>query len=356
MPLEFEILQRQTDTGPSELRVDPTLWFAGGTVVFAAPVDISSGSADLIHFKVHRDILCMHSPIFQDMFSVPTPAQNEEMDGVPFVLLPDNGPDVQSFLRFIYIPTYEPRGLFEADYALKMAGALKLAMKYEAVEFAKHILDHLKEMWPADIKSWDRRYAVIKEAFDKEINEAWEAGFTGEPDDPMPEFINLRPDTVIAMIWGARCEDLAEFRSVLAIAYYDLACHPLRFTDALHEYLSTRDLQRVIRGRQNSLDKLLELIKIDSASAGMVTHRAATNVRCNDADCKIGRDIFWNHFWSGLCRSSDYVEFLADAKRRMETTRDGPKSCWSCACGIKAALEYARSELFSLLSELYLDM
>ncbi|KAL0960079.1 hypothetical protein HGRIS_011724 [Hohenbuehelia grisea] len=208
MPLESELLVRQTDAGPLVVRIDPQLWFSGGTVVFAAPVDISSDATDLIHFKVHRDILCMHSPIFQDMFSVPPPVHIEEMQGVPLVVLPDDGPDVQSFLRFIYIPTYEPKGFYEADYAPKMSGALRLAVKYEVAQFAKHILDHLKGMWPANLTDWDRRRRIINDAHLREFYIACENGYA--PDDPEIPEMDFRSDIAVSMICNARCEDIPE--------------------------------------------------------------------------------------------------------------------------------------------------
>jgi hypothetical protein len=69
------------------------LWFADGNIVLVA------GSST---FKVHRGQLERHSEVFNDLFSIPQPSNQELLDGSPWVELHDNPFDVFYFLKALY--------------------------------------------------------------------------------------------------------------------------------------------------------------------------------------------------------------------------------------------------------------
>ena len=82
-----------------------TLWFSRGDVVL---------STDTILFRVHKDMLSLHSSAFKDMFDLPSKddkntesvnsvIEPELYEGVPLVKLAgDEGKDVVHLLRAVY--------------------------------------------------------------------------------------------------------------------------------------------------------------------------------------------------------------------------------------------------------------
>ena len=82
---------------------DPDIWSDDGNVVIAVVEQTKEG--DVTHaFKCHKFTLCKYSSVFQDMFSMPSPAEAEEYDGVPVVVLPDPYQDVRGLLRMLDDP------------------------------------------------------------------------------------------------------------------------------------------------------------------------------------------------------------------------------------------------------------
>ena len=77
-----------------------TLYFEDGDVVLSAKD--KAGAATL--FRVDQRFLTRHSPIFADMFALPSGTEKrEEYAGVPIVHLPqDDAEDVTSMLQAIY--------------------------------------------------------------------------------------------------------------------------------------------------------------------------------------------------------------------------------------------------------------
>lgn len=84
----------------------PDLYFEDGNVVLSA----LNGSGDRSYFRVHKSILCKHSPVFEQMFMLPPLTEEDKVvetyDGVPAVDMPDSAEDVGSFLGVLYDPTY----------------------------------------------------------------------------------------------------------------------------------------------------------------------------------------------------------------------------------------------------------
>ena len=85
----------------------PALYYDDGTVVLSAVNQNGSRK----YFRVHRSILCKHSPVISDMFAIPPLLAEgsstriaEEYDGVAHVQMPDNAEDLVSFLTMFYDP------------------------------------------------------------------------------------------------------------------------------------------------------------------------------------------------------------------------------------------------------------
>jgi hypothetical protein len=73
----------------------PDLWFDDGSVVLKAENTL---------FRVHRTTLSTHSTVFSDMFGIPHPPGQDEIEGCPVVKLPDLANDVGYLLKALYNP------------------------------------------------------------------------------------------------------------------------------------------------------------------------------------------------------------------------------------------------------------
>ena len=61
-------------------------------------------SCDLVNFRVHQRTLAMSSPFFDDLFSLPQPQPSDEdvVDGLPVVRLPEDGEVLNSLTSMLY--------------------------------------------------------------------------------------------------------------------------------------------------------------------------------------------------------------------------------------------------------------
>lgn len=56
-----------------------------------------------IVFRVHQSVLSLHSPIFKDLFALPSPPEvNEIYDKAPLVRMPDQADDLEALLKAFY--------------------------------------------------------------------------------------------------------------------------------------------------------------------------------------------------------------------------------------------------------------
>lgn len=95
----------------------PTFYFPDGDIILAAPTIMSHCSHTGPHvspvpeqlFRLHRFMLIHHSPVFADIFTLPTPtestAADELYDGVPIVQMSDRADDLASLLNVLYDPS-----------------------------------------------------------------------------------------------------------------------------------------------------------------------------------------------------------------------------------------------------------
>ena len=72
---------------------DPEVWMEDGNIVI---------EAENVAFKVYKGILAHRSEVFRDLFSVPSPAEVESMDGVPIVHLQDSAADVKYLFLVLF--------------------------------------------------------------------------------------------------------------------------------------------------------------------------------------------------------------------------------------------------------------
>ena len=87
---------------PQDKTRDEDLYFDDGSVVLSA----NDSDGNTIYFRVHMSVLRKNSPVFRDMFSMPTPVAIDQYDGVPLVHVHDDAKEMKEFLQVLYDPWY----------------------------------------------------------------------------------------------------------------------------------------------------------------------------------------------------------------------------------------------------------
>ncbi|KAJ6492275.1 hypothetical protein C8R45DRAFT_825347, partial [Mycena sanguinolenta] len=105
-------------------------------------------------FRVSGAILATHSVVFRDMLSLPKPPNADNIDGCPFVVLPDAEKDVDSFLRAVFYPEYFESFPASTTFDI-ISSVLRLSHKYEIDSLRKRALIHLSHAHPTTLKEWD---------------------------------------------------------------------------------------------------------------------------------------------------------------------------------------------------------
>jgi hypothetical protein len=106
-------------------------------------------SSDQVNFRVHKSLLAMSSPFFEDLLSLPQPPDDELVDGLPVVQLSeDAGLLSASFRCFTPSPPRQP-GSYEKVFAL-----LAACQKYDMVSIQQDIRDKVKlGTFPTPVKA-----------------------------------------------------------------------------------------------------------------------------------------------------------------------------------------------------------
>ncbi|KAI9454467.1 hypothetical protein BJY52DRAFT_1225080 [Lactarius psammicola] len=96
-------------------------------------------SSDQVNFRVHKSVLAMSSPFFEDLLSLPQPPDGEIVDGLPVVQLPEGAGLLNSLVSLLYpTPPVIPRS-YEEVFAL-----LAACQKYDMVSIQSYIRDEIK--------------------------------------------------------------------------------------------------------------------------------------------------------------------------------------------------------------------
>ena len=91
-------------------------------------------SSDQVNFRVHKSLLDMSSPFFEDMLSLPQPSDDETIDGLTVVQLSEDAGVLNCLISLLYpISTIIP-GSYERVFAL-----LAACQKYEMVSTQSYI-------------------------------------------------------------------------------------------------------------------------------------------------------------------------------------------------------------------------
>jgi len=75
-------------------------------------------SSDLVDFRVHKPVLAMVSPFFQDLLSLPQPSDSETVDGLPVIQLSEDSELLNCLVSILYHLPVIPSSYDKVLYSL----------------------------------------------------------------------------------------------------------------------------------------------------------------------------------------------------------------------------------------------
>jgi hypothetical protein len=111
--------------------------------------DIIVRSSDQVNFRVHKSLLAMSSPFFEDLLSLPQPPDDEIVDGLPVVQLSEDASLLNCLVSLLYpIPPVRPSS-YEKVFALLVA-----CQKYDMVSIQSYIRSEIRlGTFPAPVEA-----------------------------------------------------------------------------------------------------------------------------------------------------------------------------------------------------------
>ena len=104
-------------------------------------------SSDQVNFRVHKSLLAMSSPFFEDMLSLPQPPDDEAVDGLPVVQLSEDAGVLNCLISLFFPISPVIPGSYEKVYAL-----LAACQKYDMVSIQSYIRSEIRRgTYPAPV-------------------------------------------------------------------------------------------------------------------------------------------------------------------------------------------------------------
>ncbi|KAF8263767.1 hypothetical protein EI94DRAFT_1703771 [Lactarius quietus] len=118
-------------------------------------------SSDQVCFRVHKSLLSMSSPLFEDLSSLPQPPDGELVDGLPVVQLSEDAVLLNSLVSFLYPIRRVGPGPYERVFAL-----LSACQKYDMASIQSYIRDEMKRgTFPGPVKAKAFKTYAIANSF-----------------------------------------------------------------------------------------------------------------------------------------------------------------------------------------------
>jgi hypothetical protein len=116
--------------------------------------DLILRSSDLVSFRVHKSILAISSPFFNDLFSLPQPRHDIVIDGLPVVHVSEDAELLHNLLTALYPISSVIPDSYEKSFAL-----LAALQKYEMTTVLSAVRSEIGRQVPAT-ESPFRAYAI----------------------------------------------------------------------------------------------------------------------------------------------------------------------------------------------------
>jgi len=143
----------QADSTLTLVKEEPTSEYAGPPSVSLGlglpDANIIVLSSDQANFRVHKSVLAISSPFFNDLLSLPQPPDGEIVDGLPVVELPEDAGLLSSLISLLYPVTPVIPDSYQKVFAL-----LAVCQKYEMESVQFNIRFAIKHgRFPSPVKA-----------------------------------------------------------------------------------------------------------------------------------------------------------------------------------------------------------
>ncbi len=82
-------------------------------------------SSDFVCFRLHKSVLALVSPFFDDLLSLPQPSDGETVDGLPVVQLSENSELLNSLVSILYpVRTVKPTSYEKVLFAWELSAVI----------------------------------------------------------------------------------------------------------------------------------------------------------------------------------------------------------------------------------------
>jgi hypothetical protein len=106
-------------------------------------------SSDQVDFRVHKSLLAVSSPFFEDMLSLPQPPDEETVDGLAVVQLSEDADLLNCLVSLLYPISPAIPGSYEKVFAL-----LAACQKYDMVSIQSYIRAEVRRgTFPAPVEA-----------------------------------------------------------------------------------------------------------------------------------------------------------------------------------------------------------
>ncbi|KIP07173.1 hypothetical protein PHLGIDRAFT_127803 [Phlebiopsis gigantea 11061_1 CR5-6] len=137
----------------------PTFYLPLGDLVVQSASD--EYSTQVVLFRVNKSILAFNSPVFADMFTLPTTAVQELYDGAPMVCLTDTAEELTALFSALHNPSFLSFSRFDPDIPAKLTNVMRIATKYQIDTVRRRIIDIMHDSWPQTFEHWLRYQSEI---------------------------------------------------------------------------------------------------------------------------------------------------------------------------------------------------
>ncbi|KIJ40237.1 hypothetical protein M422DRAFT_256773 [Sphaerobolus stellatus SS14] len=140
----------------------PPYWHKDGDIILTA----QDNQGKEHRLRVHRLILCLHSPVFRDMSTLGMQTVNAEETPI----VPLKGDDVED-IRALILVLYKGFELYGNPESLTFSGALgvlRLTHKYQMEQLRLAVVNLLQPNWPLNYEEYKRAFISLSDTEKKE--------------------------------------------------------------------------------------------------------------------------------------------------------------------------------------------
>ncbi|KAF7316046.1 BTB domain-containing protein [Mycena indigotica] len=128
-----------------------TTWMSDGDVIL---------QAESTQFRINKDVLRRHSPVFESMFSLPLPKDEPTIEGCPVVCVEDSAQDWELFLETLYDP-FKHTHLWPFNI---VAAMLRLGTKYQMESARNNAVSRLRRRYHTTLAGWALTEPILTES------------------------------------------------------------------------------------------------------------------------------------------------------------------------------------------------